>query len=118
MSAPSYYRESSGKRERWHRAVTSQCLRLGTPLSLEDARRLVGEFVEFYDTVRLHSAIGYITSQDKLHGNETKISREKDRKLKAARERRKQKRQKTNQEGSRLRVPNQLTYDWQLFNSG
>ncbi len=37
-------------------------------LSLEDARRLVAEFVTYYNTVRLHSAIGYVTPADKLAG--------------------------------------------------
>jgi len=35
--------------------------RPGVPLSLQDARRLVSGFVQHYNTVRLHSAIGYIT---------------------------------------------------------
>ena len=35
-------------------------IRVKTPLSLEDARRLLAEFVEHYNTVRLHRAIGYI----------------------------------------------------------
>ncbi len=30
-------------------------------MSLQDARRLVSGFVQHYNTVRLHSAIGYIT---------------------------------------------------------
>ena len=30
------------------------------PIILEDARRLVGEYVEYYNNVRLHSAIGYV----------------------------------------------------------
>jgi putative transposase len=33
-----------------------------------DARRLVTEFVEYYNAVRLHSAIAYITPMDKLAG--------------------------------------------------
>ncbi|MCK4857248.1 MAG: integrase core domain-containing protein [candidate division Zixibacteria bacterium] len=78
--------------ERWHRTVKSQCLRPKTPLSLEDARRLVGEFVEYYNTVRLHSAIGDIAPKDKLEGNDKVIFQERDRKLEKARERRKQKR--------------------------
>ena len=35
---------------------------------MEDARRLVAEFVSYYNTVRLHSAIAYITPADKLAG--------------------------------------------------
>ena len=37
-------------------------------MSLEDARRLVAEFVTHDNTVRLHSAIAYITPADELAG--------------------------------------------------
>jgi hypothetical protein len=40
---------------------------------LEDARRLVAEFVTYYNTVRLHSAIAYITPADKLAGRSEAI---------------------------------------------
>ena len=59
---------------------------------MEDARRIVGKFVEHYNTVRLHSAIGYITPKDKLEGRDKEIFTARDRKLEAARERRKGKR--------------------------
>ena len=84
-----YYPQSNGKIERWHRSLKSECIRPGTPLSLADARRLVGSYVDHYHTVRLHSAIGYVTPQDKLEGRETAIFAERDRKLAEARERRK-----------------------------
>jgi hypothetical protein len=42
-----------------------------------------------YQEVRLHSAIGYVTLADKLAGREPVIFAERDRKLDAARERRK-----------------------------
>ena len=57
-------------------------------MSLEDARRLVTEFVAHYNGVRLHSAIGYVAPADKLAGRERTIADERDRKLDAARERR------------------------------
>ena len=47
----------------------------------------------YYNTVRLHSAIGYITPQAKLEGREKEIFDARDRKLEEARERRKQERQ-------------------------
>jgi transposase InsO family protein len=87
-----YYPQSNGKIERWHRILKEECIRPGTPLTLEDARRMVGKFVDYYNTVRLHSAIGYITPQDKLAGREQEICDARDRKLEAARERRKQER--------------------------
>src|SRR5438477_12467092 len=36
-----YYPQSNGKIERWHKSLKGECIRPGTPLSLEDARRLV-----------------------------------------------------------------------------
>ncbi len=63
-----YYPQSNGKIERWFKTLKGECIRAQTPLSLEDARRLVAEFVTYYNTVRLHSAIAYITPADKLAG--------------------------------------------------
>jgi transposase InsO family protein len=87
-----YYPQSNGKIERFHRTIKGDCIRTETPLTLEDARRVVARYVEHYNTVRLHSAIGYVTPRDKLDGREQAIFAERDRKLEAAREGRKQKR--------------------------
>ena len=83
-----YYPQSNGKLERWHKSLKSECIRPGTPLNLEDARRLVVGYVEHYNTVRLHSAIGYVAPADKLAGREAAIFVERDRKLEEARGRR------------------------------
>ena len=88
-----YYPQSNGKLERWHKSLKSECIRPGTPLSLEDARRLVAGYVEHYNTIRLHSAIGYVAPADKLAGREPTIFGERDRKLDEARARRKMARQ-------------------------
>jgi putative transposase len=63
-----YYPQSNGKIERWHKTLKSECLRPRTPLSLEDAQRIVSHWVRHYNTVRLHSALGYVTPYDRLHG--------------------------------------------------
>src|SRR5207247_7752915 len=55
-----YYPQSNGKIERWHQSLKEECIRPGTPLSLEDARRLVEGYVEHYNNVRLNSAIGLV----------------------------------------------------------
>jgi transposase InsO family protein len=55
-----YYPQSNGKLERFHRTIKHECFRPNTPVSLEDAKRLVTEFIRSYNTERLHSAIGYI----------------------------------------------------------
>jgi putative transposase len=83
-----YYPQSNGKIERWHKSVKAECIRPGVPLSLEDAQRIVGLWVNHYNTVRLHCAIGYIAPVDKLEGRETQIFAERDRKLEAARQQR------------------------------
>jgi transposase InsO family protein len=63
-----------------------------TPLSLEQARRIVADFVDHYNIRRLHSAIGYITPKDKLDGRAKTILADREAKLAAAREARKAKR--------------------------
>jgi transposase InsO family protein len=88
-----YYPQSNGKIERFHRTIKGDCIRTETPLSLEDAQRIVARYVEHYNTVRLHSAIGYVTPLAKLEGRDRTILDERDRKLDLARERRKQQRQ-------------------------
>ena len=88
-----YYPQSNGKLERYHRTIKSDCIRPGTPLTLQDARRIITGFVDHYNHVRLHSAIQYITPHDKLQGREQEIFDERDRKLSEAREQRRRKRQ-------------------------
>lgn len=87
-----YYPQSNGKIERWHQSLKHECIRPKCPLSLKDARRIVGNFVDHYNNVRLHSAIGYITPKDKLEGREIQIFTERDRRLQEAREKRKARR--------------------------
>lgn len=84
-----YYPQSNGKLERYHRTIKSECIRPGTPLTLEDAKRLVLQFVTDYNENRLHSAIGYIAPLDKLNGREEAIFAQRDEKLEAARAARK-----------------------------
>jgi putative transposase len=84
-----YYPQSNGKIERWHRSIKSECIRPGTPLSLDDAIRLVEGYVRYYNEVRLHSAIGYVTPLDKMCGRDKQIFADRDHKLEAARSRRK-----------------------------
>jgi putative transposase len=87
-----YYPQSNGKLERYHKTIKSTCIRVRTPLSLQDARDIVGDFVDHYNIRRLHSAIGYITPKDKLEGRAETILADREAKLAAAREARKAKR--------------------------
>ncbi len=78
----------NGKLERWHKSLKSECIRPGTPLSMEDAKRLIQQYVDRYNDVRLHSAIGYVTPKDMLAGRQVEIHTERDRKLEQARQQR------------------------------
>jgi transposase InsO family protein len=100
-----HYPQSNGKIERWHQSIKAECIRPGVPLSLEDAQRIVGLWVNHYNTVRLHSAIGYITPLDKLEGREAQIFAERDRKLEQARLKRQQHRQQAQQTASGMETP-------------
>lgn len=85
-----FYPQSNGKLERWHGSLKRECIRPACPEDVEEARRRIAAFVEEYNQVRLHSALGYITPADKLHGLEKVIHDERDRKLEEARARRQQ----------------------------
>ena len=88
-----YYPQSNGKLERWHKTLKTNAVRPAAPQSLQEAQRVVGGFVEHYNSVRLHSAIGYITPEDFLAGRQKQILEERDNKLVHARELRAQRRQ-------------------------
>src|SRR6266699_2915109 len=89
-----YYPQSNGKIERWHKSLKGECIRPGTPLTQQDARRLIQEYVDHYNGVRLHSAIGFVTPADMLAGRQKEILDARDRKLAEARRQRQLRRQK------------------------
>ena len=93
VSTSPYYPQSNGKIERWHQSLKGECMRPGVPLSIDEARRLVGRYVDHYNRVRLHSALGYVPPQAKLEGREPQIFAERDRKLEEARRQRQLRRQ-------------------------
>ena len=82
------YPQSNGKIERYHRTIKTQCIRSLSTLSLDDVNGGVAKFVEEYNTVRLHCAIGYVTPQAMLEGRQLAIFDERDRKLAEAGRRR------------------------------
>jgi transposase InsO family protein len=88
-----YYPQSNGKLERWHGSLKQECIRTSSLSSLEEARRRIAVYVDHYNHVRLHSALGYIAPADKLNSLENVIFAERDRKLEQARMRRQEIRQ-------------------------
>ncbi len=95
-----YYPQSNGKIERWHKTLKEDSIRPGQPATLDEARTLVARWVAHYNTVRLHSAIGYITPADFLAGRSAAIWAARDRKLEAAREARRVRRAASYQEAA------------------
>jgi len=87
-----FYPQSNGKLERYHRTIKADCIRPGQFDTVEQACEQMARYVEHYNTVRLHSAIGYITPADKLAGNAEDIIKAREEKLAAARRQRQQKR--------------------------
>jgi transposase InsO family protein len=81
-----YYPQSNGKVERWHKTLKGDAIRTASPQSPDEARVVVGRYVDHYNGVRLHSAIGYVTPDDVLADRAAAIFAERDRKLEAARE--------------------------------
>lgn len=102
-----FYPQSNGKIERFHRSLKGECIRPGVPLSLEDAKRIVGHYVEEYNERRLHSALGYITPKDMLEGRQEAIFAERDRKLEEARQRRAQNRARQREKQSETQLTEQ-----------
>jgi len=95
-----YYPQSNGKQERMQGTVKRECIREKCPPTVEEARPWVSEYIERYNTQRLHAAIGYVTPLDMLEGRQPEIHAARDRKLEVARQIRRHKRRTS----ARLRI--------------
>lgn len=84
------YPQSNGKIERYHGTIKREAIRRQSYLDLQDARQQIASYIKYYNTERLHSAINYVTPQDVVDGRMDEILDERDRKLRAARQRRRQ----------------------------
>ncbi len=62
------YPQSNGKIERYHRTIHEECLMTTSLIDLDDARKQVAEYIEYYNTKRLHSSLFYLTPDDFLNG--------------------------------------------------
>ncbi len=94
-----YYPQSNGKIERFHGSLKRECIRPRTPCSLEDARRIVAEYVWQYNHERLHSAIGYVAPIVVLEGRQEEVFAVRRNKIEAAQKRREETRRLTETEG-------------------
>lgn len=60
------YPQSNGKIERYHRTLHEECLSKKSMIDLDDVRKQISDYVNFYNTKRLHSALFYLTPEDFL----------------------------------------------------
>lgn len=82
MTSP-YYPQSNGKLERCNKTVKA-FLRTTYLANVDEARKFIEDFVEYYNTIRLNSAIGYVAPADKLAGRAEAIQEKRDLGLSAA----------------------------------
>jgi transposase InsO family protein len=78
-----FYPQSNGKMERWY-GTAKEFLRRKTPLTFADARRLIAEFVVYYNDRRLHSALEFVPPKAVLEGRAEAIIAERVRRLEEA----------------------------------
>lgn len=65
-----YYPHSNGQLEQYHRTIKTEDIRPGTPLSVDDARRLVAGFVQQYNAAPIGDQTrhrGYVPRRPRRH---------------------------------------------------
>lgn len=67
-STSPFHPQSNGKVERVHRTFKTEEVRRNAYLGSDDARVKMGRWVSFYNSERLHSAIGYLTPDEVFAG--------------------------------------------------
>lgn len=78
------YPQSNGKIERFHRTIGEECLRTNSMLSIDDAKKIISEYIRYYNTHRLHSSLYYLTPEDFLLGRVEARIKEREEKIQAA----------------------------------
>lgn len=78
------YPQSNGKIERYHRTIHQEFLATKSLINLEDAREQIDNFINYYNTKRLHSSLFYLTPDDFLNDRITEKLEARITKLKLA----------------------------------
>ncbi len=60
--------QANGKIEKFHETLSPEFLRKKSLIDLEDARKQIAKFIDYYNTKRLHSALFYLTPKGFLEG--------------------------------------------------
>lgn len=82
------YPQSNGKIERFHRSLNEECLSKRSFINLDDARKQIAEYIDFYNNKRLHSSLNYLRPIDYLTGNPAELLKVRQCKLDDATEKR------------------------------
>lgn len=82
------YPQSNGKIERYHRTVHEECLMKKSLINLADARKQIADYIDYYNTKRLHSSLYYLTPEDFLFDRVKEKLNLREMKLKVAKENR------------------------------
>jgi len=80
-----YYPQSNGKIERFMQTCKNESVRRQSFIDLDDLKGQISNYIEHYNTRRLHSSLGYVTPFDMLTGRQTSIFKERRAKLQQAR---------------------------------
>ena len=63
---------------RFHRSIGVECFHTNSFISIEDAREIIAKYIDYYNRIRLHSALFYLSPEDFLLGKqEERIVKEK-----------------------------------------
>lgn len=82
------YPQSNGKLERFHKSLGIECLSTNSFITIEDTRDIIAKYVDYYNRVRLHSSLFFLTPEDFLEGRQKLLLEARENKLKSAAENR------------------------------
>ncbi|AFN74244.1 integrase catalytic subunit [Melioribacter roseus P3M-2] len=78
------YPQSNGKIEKFHSTINRECLNRYSFIDINDAKKQIKNFIDYYNTKRLHSSLSYLTPEDLLLGRANERLRERKRKIQKA----------------------------------
>jgi putative transposase len=76
--------QANGKIERYHRTISEECLRIKAPTDLDNFIMYIKEYINFYNTQRLHASLNYLTPEDYLLGRKEERIEQRELKLEKA----------------------------------
>ncbi len=91
------YPQANGKIERYHRTISEECLRIKSPVSIDEFKVYIESYVKFYNTKKLHSSLHYLRPEDYLLGRKQERLAERESRLEQAEKIRKNYWEKLNQ---------------------